>query len=67
MFMYIFNPCYSGRWSRTKRCTPSYACKRVVLILIVMEDGLVRYRALVTRFCNGSLNPCCGGQWSRTT
>ena len=37
-----------------------------VLILVVMEDGLVR--GLVP-FYNGvehSLNPCCNGRWSRT-
>ena len=37
-----------------------------VLILVVMEDGLVR-TVNVTRILSQScLNPCCNGRWSRT-
>ena len=38
-----------------------------VLILVVMEDGLVRSNgtALLQKSC--CLNPCCNGRWSRTT
>ena len=37
------NPCCSGRWSRT--CVYGAYLRRVrVLILIVVEDGLVRLR-----------------------
>ena len=35
------NPYCDGRWSRTKGCSQSDESKRLVLILIVMEDGLV--------------------------
>ena len=38
-----------------------------VLILIVVDDGLVRVEHnVIQRKCIG-LNPCCSGQWSRTT
>ena len=36
-----------------------------VLILIVVEDGLVRYK-LVSSFLYTCLNPYCSGRWSRT-
>ena len=40
----------------------------IVLILVVVDDGLVRY---LDQFCNFygsvSLNPCCSGRWSRTS
>ena len=40
--------------------------ERKVLILVVMEDGLVR-TVNVTRILSQScLNPCCNGRWSRT-
>ena len=40
--------------------------KSIVLILVVVDNGLVR----TLRICNVAvgfgLNPCCSGQWSRT-
>ena len=38
----------------------------LVLILIVVEDGLVRNFATVFAGKTCSLNPCCSGRWSRT-
>ena len=39
----------------------------VVLILVVMEDGLVRIVSEVVAITpHVSLNPCCNGRWSRT-
>ena len=43
------------------------ACIRVVLILVLVEDGLGAYAALLCEFTNGSLNPCFSGGWSRRT
>lgn len=40
-----------------------YLC---VLILVVVEDGLVRTTAIVVLFHSTSLNPYCNGRWSRT-
>ena len=37
----------------------------VVLILVVVEDGLVRTRRILP-FLQTCLNPCCDGRWSRT-
>ena len=36
------NPCCSGRWSRTYARSTASADVTVVLILVVVEDGLVR-------------------------
>ena len=39
----------------------------VVLILVVMEDGLVRVNGTEMTFRGTAcLNPCCNGRWSRT-
>ena len=61
------NPCCSGRWSRTWQ-TMVEQNVLIVLILVVVDDGLVRY---LDQFCNFygsvSLNPCCSGRWSRTS
>ena len=40
MFMYIFNSCCSGRWSRTFQNENIEPCP-YVLILVVVEDGIV--------------------------
>ena len=37
-----------------------------VLILVVMEDGLVRLMVQGTGAEDKCLNPCCNGRWSRT-
>ena len=37
-----------------------------VLILVVVEDGLVRSLQRVSGQWVVSLNPCCSGRWSRT-
>ena len=39
---------------------------RVVLILVVMEDGLVPLHNTSKVSTQQSLNPCCDGRWSRT-
>ena len=39
--MLCLNPCCSGRWSRTKGRSPSNESERLVLILVVVDDGLV--------------------------
>ena len=37
-----------------------------VLILIVVEDGLVRYSLMLGATLSVGLNPYCSGRWSRT-
>ena len=37
-----------------------------VLILVVVEDGLVRAEDKVLTSQQIGLNPCCSGRWSRT-
>ena len=37
-----------------------------VLILVVVEDGLVRTRVINLATSEECLNPCCSGRWSRT-
>ena len=61
------NPCCSGRWSRTHDTLAVLNRANVVLILVVVEDGLVRATIDVelTERAAG-LNPCCSGRWSRT-
>ena len=39
---------------------------KVVLILVVMEDGLVHGTQTAQNTFFGGLNPCCNGRWSRT-
>ena len=61
------NPCCNGRWSRTYVQIQARTLHKVVLILVVMEDGLVpevRNTYFGAKLC---LNPCCNGRWSRTT
>ena len=38
----------------------------VVLILVVVEDGLVRREQHTSALEKRGLNPCCSGRWSRT-
>ena len=40
------NPCFNGRWSRTGLNSEKYVLGDDVLILVLMEDGLVRHSAL---------------------
>ena len=40
--------------------------EKLVLILIVVEDGLVQVRPVPSNFLPGGLNPYCSGRWSRT-
>ena len=37
-----------------------------VLILVVVDDGLVRKDAGLNELNADGLNPCCSGRWSRT-
>ena len=39
---------------------------KVVLILIVVDDGLVLKKDMIMSEINVSLNPYCSGRWSRT-
>ena len=41
MYLYNFNPCCSGQWSRTHSSQYDDWTACTVLILIVVEDGLV--------------------------
>ena len=38
----------------------------LVLILIVVDDGLVRFISLMKLIVSLGLNPYCSGRWSRT-
>lgn len=42
MYLYNFNPCCSGQWSRTHSSQYDDWTACTVLILVVVEDGLVR-------------------------
>ena len=44
--------------------TPNFL--QLVLILVVMEEGLVRQGRRQPRHSSGCLNPCCNGRGSRT-
>ena len=46
--------------------TPSQISFKVVLILVVVDNGLVLRGQSLTTLTSKSLNPCCSGQWSRT-
>ncbi len=61
------NPCCSGRWSRTHIYGVSLIARAPVLILVVVDDGLVRDVPDFGEIVQCSLNPCCSGRWSRTT
>ena len=37
-----------------------------VLILVVVDNGLVRRTINASKTIEGGLNPCCSGQWSST-
>ena len=39
---------------------------RVVLILVVVDNGLVPRTINASKTIEGGLNPCCSGQWSST-
>ena len=43
------NPCCSGQWSRTARCIHSMFIELSVLILVVVDNGLVRMN---NQFCS---------------
>ena len=60
------NPCCSGRWSRTGGNLAIRQVSMGVLILVVVEDGLVRDNVQLNAEERTSLNPCCSGRWSRT-
>ena len=59
------NPCCSGQWSRTAE-KDSYQPGERVLILVVVEDSLVRTLTTLLALTLMSLNPYCSGRWSRT-
>ena len=60
------NPCCNGRWSRTLPGFFFPQRTKKVLILVVMEDGLVRFGTSPSKYGCSCLNPCCNGRWSRT-
>ena len=60
------NPYCNGRWSRTAVFLYCSVHNCRVLILIVMEDGLVRLHYISQFLIIQSLNPYCNGRWSRT-
>ena len=60
------NPCCSGRWSRTMMPQVSLLTSKV-LILVVVDDGLVRLMIKPSAKVKKCLNPCCSGRWSRTS
>ncbi len=64
---HCLNPCCSGQWSRTSSRWKSYSHRRGVLILVVVDNGLVRLHHSCIHWKKQGLNPCCNGQWSRTT
>ena len=59
------NPYCSGRWSRTSQLVQSHL-RKLVLILIVVEDGLVLWFSKMSSSMERCLNPYCSGRWSRT-
>ena len=59
------NPYCSGQWSRTHHKKFRSRVPQV-LILIVVDNGLVPFRLVLSGDGLLSLNPCCSGQWSRT-
>ena len=61
---FCLNPCFNGRWSRT-RDHGGNTEGRLVLILVLMEDGLGRPPGNPD-FSPLRLNPCFNGRWSRT-
>ncbi len=64
--MYSFNPYYSGRWSRTNEGDILIFPTLEVLILIVVDNGLIRCLMELSVQVVLCLNPCCSGRWSRT-
>ena len=60
------NPCCSGQWSRTLGDDIAFMAM-AVLILVVVDNGLVRLHHSCIHWKKQGLNPCCNGQWSRTT
>ena len=49
MYLYNFNSCCCGRWSRTNSCQHDDRAGSTVLILVVVDDGLVRKGQVVGR------------------
>ena len=64
--MYSFNPYCSGRWSRTNEGDILIFPTLEVLILIVVDNGLIRCLMELSVQVVLCLNPCCSGRWSRT-
>ena len=60
------NPYCSGRWSRTANTLSECMILHKVLILIVVDDGLVRFEEYQFEKGPCCLNPYCSGRWSRT-
>ncbi len=63
------NPCFSGRWSRSRQIERLIEFLIDVLILVLVEDGLEEnFKKMSCKINkNGSLNPCFSGRWSRRT
>ena len=64
--MLCLNPYCSGQWSRTQATIFLKTSGTIVLILIVVDNGLVRNRLPGENLEKHGLNPYCSGQWSRT-
>ena len=65
IFSWGLNPCCSGQWSRTLGDDIAFMAM-AVLILVVVDNGLVRLHHSCIHWKKQGLNPCCNGQWSRT-
>ena len=59
------NPCFNGRCTRT-RVDLAVGIIDDVLILVLMEDALVRIMLIPTSLSVLSLNPCFNGRCTRT-
>ena len=58
------NPCCCGRWSQRYNYIDEKG-RKIVLILVVVEDGLRGKRTRDKRLEEEGLNPCCCGRWSQ--
>ena len=68
--MYVFsiclNPCCNGIWANTNAKYVGGIPDIPVLILVVMEYGLIRWKTSTSIGTSNSLNPCCNGIWANT-
>ena len=65
--LWSLNPCFNGRCTRTQQLPIECGDgTKVVLILVLMEDALVRHKGYGFRQGEKSLNPCFNGRCTRT-